>query len=411
MSDKKILKEIPVGKLKPGMFVVKMDISWLDNPFFSSSRKIKSTKDIALLEKAGARIVTIDPSKGIDITDDQHTIDTTADDKEAKEKTEPPSTTNGTAGQSLEHELNAAIHLRSKLKKAINELQNDIGAGKPISSEKITPLLEQTLESLERNNQALLNLAHISQRSQKIADHCFSTFCIALNIAQLCNCNESEIEALGIAALVHESGWAQIPLQLMGKRQSYSPQESRLIEKHPEIALKMLANSEIPELARRIVAEHHELGDGSGYPKKLNGDQIHPLSQLFSVVDRYDELVHQLNDKPGMLPTNALRTLYVNSEKGLYSQLYVGHLISLLGVYPISSAVRLSNGMKGIVREVSRDNHLLLTIEIFYDEKGKSVEPFYLELPSSQESPISIDTVLDPKNVREDPNQRLVLNI
>lgn len=404
MSTRKPLKEISISELTTGMFVVKMDISWLDNPFFSPSRRIKTEKDIAMLQKAGAKRITIDPNKGPDIEE-------TDDSSPTPQLNTPVNKAPNSAkpGEQLEKELDLAIHLRSKAKKAISQLQQDIGSGKPIKTEQVTPLLEQTLESLERNDQALMNLAHLSRRSQKIGDHTFATFCIALNLAQQTHHCAEEIQALGIAALLHETGWAQIPLSLMGKRKAYTPTEVGLIQKHPELGLKMLTSSEIPELSRRIIAEHHELADGSGYPNGLNAEQTHPLSQLFSVVDRYDELVHQLNDRPGMLPTNALRTLYMSAEKGVYSEIQVGQLIALLGVYPVSSSVKLNNGIKGIVREVPSDDHLHPLVEIFYDSNNQPVStPFFIDLREPYEGQaLDIVSVIDPKNSIDDPHKKL----
>jgi HD-GYP domain-containing protein (c-di-GMP phosphodiesterase class II) len=46
----------------------------------------------------------------------------------------------------------------------------------------------------------------------------------------------------------------------------------------------------LPEPVLRIIAQHHELADGSGYPNKLKGDQIDPLARIVSLVNYYDNL-------------------------------------------------------------------------------------------------------------------------
>src|SRR5690606_12464092 len=133
------------------------------------------------------------------------------------------------------------------------------------------------------------------------------------------NIPKMEREQLGLAALLHEAGWTQLPLNLIGKRTRYTPTEIALIHKHTLISDQILLRSDLPELTRRLVAEHHELLDGSGYPQGLKSDQIHPLSQLLTVVDVYEERVHQLTDEPGMIPTSALRLLYIEAERGVFS--------------------------------------------------------------------------------------------
>jgi len=410
-------REITLQQLKIGMFVSKLDIAWIDSPFLTHSRKIKSEKDIALLKKAGVKKLTIDPNKGIDLRqkteqESEPVVDASVSDEPATESlTQHPPVL--PPGKALEKELSAAINIRSQVKKAIANLHNDLNSGKAISIEDISPLIDDTLESLERHNQALLNLAHISKRSQKLADHTFSTFCIALNLAQLYDCTAAETEALGIAALAHEAGWAQIPLQLMGKRQAYTANEIALIEKHPELGVKALASSNIPALSIRIIAEHHETCDGHGYPNRLMGNDIHPLSQMLGVVDRYDELIHQLNDQPGMLPSNALRWLYTSANKGVYCLTQVTRLVALLGIYPISSAVKLSNGAKGVVREVSADDHMAPTVEVLISPEGKRLDaPYLLDLRKPHNNhDIKIHSIIDIDKSRDDVDQCLTLSI
>ncbi len=415
MSEKKPLKQVPINAIQPGMFMVKLDIQWMDSPFMSHNRKIRSEKEIALLKKSGAKVVTIDPNKGLDY---QNALEKGAEppsEPSAEPKTgDKNDSPKDGAPSSLSQEMSAALNVRNKVKRVINDLQKQLGAGQTITSESVAPILEQTLESLERNNQALLNLAHLSHRSQKLADHCFSTYCIALNLAQKRGLDALEIEALGLAALVHDCGWAKLPMQLLGKRKTYTPAEQSLIHTHADIGVKTLRSSELPELVYRLVLEHHERQDGSGFPNKLTSDKIHPLSKLLAVVVHYDESVHQLTDKPGMLPTNALRQLFIQAEKGVFDQKIVAELISLLGVYPISTAVKLSNGAKGIVREVHPDNHFFPVVEVHYDASGRELSPSKtvdLSKQSDNKDLVNIDCVIDPQSARDDPARRLTLDV
>ncbi len=417
------LKTIPISRLTIGMFITELDISWMDSPFFSNSRLIKAQKEIDQLKKSGAKAVVIDPNKGADLQEPEPSAETPEKPAPKIEQAPTPETETHTPakplnaqekGKQLETEIKRAADIRDKVKKAIATTLDALSAGNAFDKAELTPVIDQTLESLDRHNQALLNLAHISRRTQKMADHAFSTFCIALNLAQIQKIPQDDIESLGIAALVHESGWAHIPIQLMGKRTAYTRAERELIQKHTELAVRALTRCDVSELTQRIVAEHHELCNGKGYPKKLKSDEIHPLSKLFSVVDHYDEIVHQLTDKPGMLPTNALRTLYVEAQKGIYDQGAVAQIISVLGVYPISSAVTLSNGALGIVREVPADKPLLPLVEIHIDDKGKVLDtPTYIDLAEGSEdtlTAITIDSVLDPINTTDPNHKRLLLN-
>lgn len=421
---KKPSKTIPLSSLKVGMHITKLDIPWMESPFLTHSRTVKSEKDIHLLEKAGVKKLVIDPNKGVDCETQVETSN--ASEQNAPKQTEtpkpaskpkveatPPGNNAERRGLSLQGEIQKGLEIRKHVRDAINHALAEIASGKDIDTEELHPLIDQTLDSITRNNQALLNLAHLSRRTQKIADHSFSTLCLALNLAQVMKVNDQAFEALGVAALMHEAGWAQIPIQLMGKRTAYSNTEVQLIERHTELGIRYLKNCKISELSVRIVAEHHELCDGSGYPNEKRGSELHPLSKLFAVVDRYDELIHQLNDKPGMLPNKALRTLYVEAEDGKYDSSIVAGLISLLGVYPVSSVVELSDGRVGVVREVSNETPLLPLVEIHIDEQGKVLDTsVYIDLASQEEqkNATSIKSVVDAANASNSTHKRLLLD-
>ena len=412
-AAKKPFRKIDIGKLSIGMHVVGLDIPWINSPFLTHSKAIKNDKEIGKLKKAGVKIVTIDPNRGIDIQIEHSAADTAPETQKPPKKKENQNSNPANRSEPsvpLEKELLIANEIRSGLSKAIKSIQKNLADEKAVDKSKLSPLIDQTLDSLERNSQALMSLAHVSKRSQKLIDHIFGTFCIAMNIAQLENLSQPEVEALGLAALLHEAGWANIPFQIMGKRSRYTPTELRLLHKHPELGIKALKTSELDELVIRIIYEHHERGDGSGYPQKLAAGEIHPLSKILIIADTYDELVHQLRDQPGMLPTNALRKLYIESESEIFDRDYVSQLIASLGIYPVSTAVALSTGEKGIICEVAPDKHLNPVVELRYDRDGKPLKTYKkLDLfeSSQSEPPITIEAILDPHSQTDDPRQIL----
>lgn len=390
------------------MFVVKMDIPWIDSPFLRHSRLIKGDDDINKLIAANVKTLVIDLSKGCG--PEEKSTPTQAPVSEEKDTPSTLQTDSPSPPPTLKEELNEAKQLRNKIREAMGNIMDCLERELPLKTAQLTPLVDDTLESIERNNQALMNLAHLSRKTQKLADHAFSTFCLCLNLATYLKLEKSDQHTLGLAALMHEAGWVQLPQQLLGKRTAYSPTEIKLIKTHIPNGLKMLKTADLTEATLRIIAEHHEHSDGSGYPNGLKADELHALSKLLSVVDRYDEMVHQLTDKPGMLPTNALRKLYVEADAGKYDKQTVTALIASLGIYPVTSAVLLNTGEKAIVLEVFPDAHLQPVLEIHYDDNGKPLaSPIKVSLRDQRpDAPNrAIVNVLDPGNAIDDPARRL----
>ncbi len=403
------LKKITIDQLVIGAFVAKMDISWLDSPFLGNTRLIKKQSEIDKLRAAGAREVVIDISKGIDINvAEAVVVEVPKVEREVEQEPKPRETRK----PSVQQEMGAAVHIRNQVKKAIDQLHAAIRVDAKIDSSSFLPLVDTTIQSLARNDQALLSLVHISRKSQKLADHSFGTFCLSLNLALSADIPSEQREQLGLAALFHESGWAGLPLNLMGKRTRYTKGEASLVERHTLISEKTLKKYNLPELTLRIIAEHHERLDGSGYPHKLKSADIHPLTQLFSVVDVYEERVHQLLDSPGMLATNALKSLYREAEAGMYSPTIVASFINMLGIYPPTTAVVLNTGEKAVVREVRAESPLLPIIKIYYDKAGRAYdEPIVIDLMDTEVNSDErvISSVLDLQLENSDPTKCLLV--
>ena len=393
-------KSISVDQLRVGMFVTKLDISWLDSPFLSHSRLIKDTSDIESLKSAGVKVLVIDISRGVApeamppppsppvapaqvmevapiVTAPLPIVTPPLKSPQQRNRASISSecVPNLARAVSFEKEFTAAVHLRAKIKRAIEDLQRDFEADTPVHVATLVPLVNSTLESLARNDQALMSLVHLNRQAQKVADHVFGTFCLVLNLALVRKVPEQEREQLGLAALLHEAGWTQLPLNLIGKRTRYTKTEAALVKKHTLIGDQILARSELPELTRRLVAEHHELLDGSGYPRGLTAAAIHPLSQLLSVADTYEERVHQLTDEPGVIPTNALRSLYRDAERGAFSAEVVAAFIGMLGIYPATTLVQLSTGEKAVVKQHHADAPLLPQVIVLSNADGSLCDP------------------------------------
>jgi HD-GYP domain-containing protein (c-di-GMP phosphodiesterase class II) len=67
----------------------------------------------------------------------------------------------------------------------------------------------------------------------------------------------------------------------------------------------------IPDAVSRIILQHHEYQDGSGFPQHLKQDGLSTLAQLVGLADSYDDLVSARHGRPPLLPHDAIRQLFV----------------------------------------------------------------------------------------------------
>jgi HD-GYP domain-containing protein (c-di-GMP phosphodiesterase class II) len=103
--------------------------------------------------------------------------------------------------------------------------------------------------------------------------------------------NADELNHICEAGLLHDIGKMRIPAEILNKSEHLSDQEWRTIQKHPELGRDYLSKYDnIHPLASTVAMEHHERMDGSGYPRRLLGEQIHPVSRICAVVDSFDAM-------------------------------------------------------------------------------------------------------------------------
>ncbi len=100
-----------------------------------------------------------------------------------------------------------------------------------------------------------------------------------------------ELSLICQAGLLHDVGKIYIPSEILNKKTQLSPTEWGMIRLHPELGRRHLEKfRNIHPLIVTVTRQHHERLDGSGYPARLKGDQIHPISRICAVVDSYDAM-------------------------------------------------------------------------------------------------------------------------
>jgi HD-GYP domain-containing protein (c-di-GMP phosphodiesterase class II)/phosphoribosyl 1,2-cyclic phosphodiesterase len=101
-----------------------------------------------------------------------------------------------------------------------------------------------------------------------------------------------EAELLKSASPMHDIGKVAIPDAVLNKPGRFNKAERAIMDTHAELGYGMIKNSDRPLLkAASIVAyEHHEKWDGTGYPNKLKGEEIHIYGRITALADVFDAL-------------------------------------------------------------------------------------------------------------------------
>lgn len=92
-------------------------------------------------------------------------------------------------------------------------------------------------------------------------------------------------EAVRLAGLVHDIGKIHVPSEILAKPEVLTPIEMGIVRDHSRVGHDILRDIPFPWPVARMVLEHHERLDGSGYPGGLRGEDLLPGSRLLAVAD------------------------------------------------------------------------------------------------------------------------------
>lgn len=111
---------------------------------------------------------------------------------------------------------------------------------------------------------------------------------------------EERIEGLRIASTIHDIGKISIPAEILSKPMKLSPIEYSLIKTHPRAGQAILENVDFPWPVARIILEHHERLDGSGYPEGVKGEATLLESRILQVADVVESMASHRPYRPAL---------------------------------------------------------------------------------------------------------------
>jgi HD-GYP domain-containing protein (c-di-GMP phosphodiesterase class II) len=127
--------------------------------------------------------------------------------------------------------------------------------------------------------------------------------------------NKEELVHIRRGALLHDIGKMGVPDRILLKPDTLTDEEWKIMQKHPIFAYEMLEPIRFLLPALDIPYCHHERWDGTGYPRKLKGDDIPLVARIFAVVDVWDALTSNRPYRPAWTKEQALEHIQEQSGK------------------------------------------------------------------------------------------------
>lgn len=233
--------------------------------------------------------------------------------------------------------------------------------------------IDDMLDDILTDSNVIVNLSDLRSHDGYTFGHSVNVAAMSLLIGHDLGLDVQQLRTLGLGALLHDIGKIAIPGETLRQRGPLTDDQWRLVQEHPRLGFDILRRYYEFSLTIALIAyQHHERLDGSGYPRGLKGDAIHPFARIVAVVDIYDAMRSERVYRPGVPVHRVLEE--VKRGRGVkFAPEVVDSLLRRVAPYPVGTTVRLNTGEIGVVTEVPADARDRPTVRVLLTGVGTPV--------------------------------------
>jgi len=196
---------------------------------------------------------------------------------------------------------------------------------------------------------ATLALVHLYSVNPNIHEQILFYGILCQFIARQFGLDNKRTRILTAAALSANLALVPVADKLNSSNIILSREQREVIQKHPDRSIRALEAAGITnKLLHKIIAQHHEYSDGSGYPENLSGSDILPEAEILALAERYVAMITKRAYRTRMDIIEA-RKMVSTLADGKFRPAIPRALLDVLGYYPPGVLVRLDNNEVGVV--------------------------------------------------------------
>lgn len=385
---------IDISQLRIGMYV-QLDLGWMHHPFPVSSFRVTSAEQIATLRGLGLQEIRYIPKKSD--PELRELVPAAWSPPQAQDAQDAQEGSEGVAAalvedaaarerqQQLEAQRQALDLCNQRFAHATRQyasLEKGVEEQPLLSRETADALISGCVTELLDNGESVIRLLSegVGERSGL---HPINVVVVGLLLGKALGLAQEELLQLGAAALVHDLGKLKLPMAVAHMDPSMTAAERMRYETHVAESVAVARRMGYPSEVLLAVAQHHEMVDGTGFPRRSKGGDMGRLSHVIALVNRYDRLCNPATGTNAMTPHEALSMIFAQ-HKARFDSMVLGAFIRMMGVYPPGSVVQLVNDRYAIVSSVNSSRPLRPKV-VVHDSRVPREQALILDLETTPE--------------------------
>lgn len=401
---------IDVEQLQVGLYI-HLDLGWMDHLFTLSNFKLVDETQIQKIKGIGLKKLRYDPKRSdcmplppVQIVSASAAIEpATLALPEIALATEPLSEADikKTKLKLLHRAMDESEKRFVVASDTVKSINRNLLSAPKICYEQASALVNEIADTALMEGDIAIHALNGNRSSDSHFQHTLNVTVLSLMLAKSISMSKEDARLLGIAALIHDIGKAEISDKILLKKDLLTHSEKMHYQQHCEFGARMIKDLKLPLRLGKLIMQHHEFADGSGYPAGLTGEHIDPLARIIVLTNAYDNLCNPVNTELAKNPYEALAILFAK-QRSKYDEDLLKRLIKSLGVYPPGCVIKLSDHRYATVISVNPNQPLRPYIKVY----SQKTEALILDL--RDEPNLNITHCIKPSQLPADLMQFMV---
>ena len=241
----------------------------------------------------------------------------------------------------------------------------------PTAARKI---IDGLAKLVTQDRTSLMALTALKKYDNYTFTHMVNVSALAMAQARALNVDGTLLREFGFAALMHDIGKVNTPLEVLNKPDKLTKDEFDVMKQHVVDGAHILRRTpEMPALAPIVAFEHHLKQDLSGYPENIGSRKLNLCTMIVSIADVFDALRSNRPYRQG-LATNRIRAIMGEQSNPAFNQPLLKRFVNLMGLFPVGNLVRLTTDELAVVSAEHPTDPFRPQVKIIQDAKGEFLE-------------------------------------